>query len=252
MQTATAPQVAPETIEGAFKYPGGELLFCLFNNEVCIRISEEILAGHTYPEVSFVSGVRTILDIGANIGAAAVWLGTTYPSATVYALEPGSRQFGLLQQNASSLPNLRLFPFGLFSSDRNVPLYSGRNDSVESSVCPTGRTAEKSENIALRSASQFLSEQGIDQIDILKLDTEGCEVPILRSLKDFLPGAKLIYVEYHSERDRRLIDEILADRHVLWRGNTPLVYRGEFCYLRRDLVPPPKETHTCEILLPLD
>ena len=114
MQTATAPQVAPETIEGAFKYPGGELLFRLFNNEVCIRISEEILAGHTYPEVSFVSGVRTILDIGANIGAAAVWLGTTYPSATVYALEPGSRQFGLLQQNASSLANLRLFPFGSF------------------------------------------------------------------------------------------------------------------------------------------
>jgi FkbM family methyltransferase len=252
MQTATAPKFAPQTIEGVFKHPAGELLFRLFNNEVCIRISEQILAGHTYPEVSFVSGVRIILDIGANIGAAAIWLGTTYPAATVYALEPGGRQFGLLQQNAASLANVRLFPFGLFSSDKSVPLYSGRNDSVESSVCPTGRTADESENIALRSASQFLSEQQLEQIDILKLDTEGCEVPILRSLKDFLPTMKLIYVEYHSERDRRLIDEILADTHVLWRGHTPLVYRGEFCYLRRDLVPPPKETHTCEILLPLD
>jgi len=63
---------------------------------------------------------------------------------------------------------------------------------------------------------------------------------------------KLIYLEYHSDRDRRLIDALLADTHVLWRGHCGLVHRGEFCYLRRDLLPPESETHTCEILLPLD
>jgi len=116
----TATELQPEIVDGVFKHPGGELLFRLFNNQVCIRISEEILAGNTYPEVPFVNGVKTILDIGANIGAASVWLATTYPGATVYALEPGSRQFGLLQQNVASLNNVRFFPFGLFSSDKNV------------------------------------------------------------------------------------------------------------------------------------
>ena len=250
METATA--VEPEIVDGVFKHPGGELLFHLFNNPVCIRISEEILAGQTYPEVPFVSEVKTILDIGANIGAASVWLATTYPGATVYALEPGSKQLKLLQQNTSSLPNLQVFPFGLYSSNRTVPLYSGRNDSVESSVFLTGRTEDQSETIELRAAPEFLAERGIQSIDILKLDTEGCEVPILRSLRQYLPVSKLIYVEYHSDRDRRLIDEILAETHVLWRAHAGLVYRGEFCYLRRDLLPPERETHTCEILLPLD
>jgi FkbM family methyltransferase len=242
----------PELAEGIFKYPGGELLFRLFKNEVCIQISEEILGGKTYPEVPFVEDVRTIVDIGANIGAASVFLATTYPKATVFALEPSNGPFTLLQQNVLSLANVRAFPHGLFSVDKHLPLFQGRNDSVESSICPTGRTSEACETIALRSAPGFLAELGIGRIDILKLDTEGCEVPILRSLQKFTSQIKIIYVEYHSDRDRRLIDQLLAETHVLWRGSCSLVHRGEFCYLRRDLIPPETETHTCEILLPLE
>jgi hypothetical protein len=57
-------------------------------------------------------------------------------------------------------------------------------------------------------------------------------------------------VEYHSDRDRRLIDELMAETHILWRAHAPLAYRGEFCYLNRRLIP--SETYTSEILLPLD
>jgi len=248
METLTQPDL----VEGVFKHPGGQFVFRLFRNEVCIRICEEILAGRTYPEVPFVGDVRTILDIGANIGAASVFLAATYPGATVYALEPGSHAFSLLRVNAEFLPNIQVFPFGLFSCDKSLPLYEGRNDSVESSVFPTQRTGQGCEVISLREATGFLAEQGIGQVDILKIDTEGCEVPILRSLQAYLPEVKLIYVEYHSDRDRRLIDQLLAGSHVLWRGHSSLVHRGEFCYLRRDLLPPESETHTCEILLPLD
>jgi FkbM family methyltransferase len=244
--------IQPELVEGTFKYPAGQLTFRLFKNEVCVRISEEILAGRTYPEVPFVRGVTTILDIGANIGAATVFLATKYPGATVYAFEPANRPFALLRQNVEKLPNVRVFPFGLFSHDSSVSLYPGRTDTVESSIWNSARTSPDSETISLRCAVQVLGEFAIDQIDILKIDTEGCEVPILRSLTDFLPSVKLIYVEYHSDRDRRLIDQLLADTHVLWRGHATLVHRGEFCYLRRDLLPPEQETHTCEILLPLD
>jgi FkbM family methyltransferase len=248
MDTFTQPEIA----EGVFKYPGGELQFRLFNNEVCIRISEEILAGRTYPEVPFVNDVQTILDIGANIGAASVFFAAAYPGASVYALEPGTQPFSLLKQNTRALPNVHSFPFGLFSSDTTLPLYEGRNDAVESSICPTGRTNNDCAMISLRSAPEFLAEQGIGLVDVLKIDTEGCEVPILRSLQAYLPHTKLIYVEYHSDRDRRLIDQLLAKTHVLWRGHASLVHRGEFCYLRRDLLPPDRETHTCEILLPLE
>jgi len=157
-----------------------------------------------------------------------------------------------LRQNVAPLHNVSVFPFGLYSNEKMVPLFHGRNDSVESSVCSTGRTAGEGETIRLESASQFLSEHCIDTVDILKIDTEGCEVPILQSLSKYLSQVKVLYLEYHSERDRRMIDGMLAETHVLWKGNVTFAYRGEFCYLKRELVPDESETHTSEILLHLE
>jgi len=240
-----------EIVEATLEHLGGKVGFRLFKNEVCFQIAEGIFAGRTYPLVPFVGDVQTIVDVGANVGAASVFFAMSYPGARVYALEPASLPLSILKQNVEPFANVRVFPCGLFSSDKTLPLYLGRNDSVESSVFPTSRTGGDCETIQLLAAREFLSQQGIARVDILKIDTEGCEVPILRSLGSYLPAVKLLYVEYHSDRDRRLIDGIVAETHALWRGRAELVHRGELCYLRRDLVPAESETHTAEILLPL-
>jgi FkbM family methyltransferase len=239
------PDVAQATLQG----PHGTLPFHLFKTDACFQVANDIFAGVTYPIVPLVSGVKTVVDIGANVGAASFYFAMAYPDAQVYALEPGGSPFSLLRQNVVSLRNVKVFPFGLDSSERTVTLFHGKNDSVESSLSPSLRTGSETEQVRLLGGSQFLSDQGIDKVDVLKIDTEGCEVAILRSLEQYLPEVKALYVEYHSERDRRLIDGILADTHVLWRGHVNLAYRGEFCYLKRELVPAETETHTCEILM---
>lgn len=242
----------PDVAEAMLQGPHGTLAFRLFKTDVCFQIANDIFAGTTYPNVPFVSGVKTILDIGANVGAASVYLGMSYPEARVYAFEPGSDALSLLRGNVEQLGNVSVFPFGLFDHDKTLPLFHGKNDSVESSLCASTRTVAEAERIRLRCASQFLSEHGIASVDILKIDTEGCEVPILRSLSAYLPEVKVLYVEYHSERDRRMIDEMLAETHVLWSGHVTFAYRGEFCYLKRELVPDEDQIHTCEIFLDLD
>lgn len=247
-ERSSRPDVAEATLQG----PHGSLSFRLFKTDVSFQVANDIFAGVTYPNVPFVSGVRTILDVGANVGAASVYLAMSYPDADVYAFEPGSDALALLRDNVEPLRNVRVFPFGLHSSAKTLSLFHGKNDSVESSVCPSTRTASDVEQICLVDAARFLSEQGIESVDILKIDTEGCEVPILRSLSRHLREVKVLYVEYHSDRDRRMIDEMLAETHVLWRGQVKFAYRGEFCYLKRELVPDESETHTCEILPTLD
>ncbi len=244
-QTLNQREVAQATLQG----PRGPLPFNLFKTEVSFQVANSIFAGATYPTISFVSDVKTIVDIGANVGAASVYFAIAYPDAKVYAFEPGSAPLALLQQNVEPLRNVTVFPFGLHSREQRLSLFQGKNDSVESSLCSTPRTGSESEEIRLLSAPDFLASQGVNRIDILKIDTEGCEVPILRSLNAYLPEVKALYVEYHSERDRRMIDEMLAGTHVLWRGHVTLAYRGEFCYLKRELVPDESETHTCEILM---
>jgi len=248
MSTAAVTQF--ETTEARLDTPMGPTPFTLFKTQSGFQIAHDIFAGTTYPHVHFVSDVKTVLDIGANIGAASVYFAMHYPGAIVYAFEPASAPFSLLKPNTAPFRNVATFNFGFNSQEGQGLLYHGKQDSVESSVCPSPRTDTDPEQIQLMSAPKFLTTHAIERIDILKLDTEGCEVPILRSLQKHLPEIKLIYVEYHSDRDRRLIDGLLAETHVLWRGHVPLAYRGEFCYLNRKLIP--DETYSSEILLPLD
>ncbi len=247
-QLLNRPEVAQAELQG----PRGTVPFHLFKTDACFQVANDIFAGTTYPHVSFVSDVRTIVDVGANVGAASVYFAIAYPGACVYAFEPDSCPFSLLQRNAEALPDIKVFPFGLYSREKTLPLFHGKSDSVESSVCPSVRTRDESEGVQLVDAFQFLSGSGVTQIDVLKIDTEGCEVPILRSLKPYLSRVKVLYLEYHSERDRRMIDELIAETHILWRGHVNFAYRGEFCYLKRELVPDENETHTCEILMDLE
>ena len=241
----------PDVAQATLQVPGGTLPFNLFKNEVCFQVSNDIFAGITYPSISFLSEVKTIVDIGANIGAASIYFAMAYPEAQVYAFEPGSAPLSLCGK-MSAISQVKVFPFGLHSRERTLSLFQGRNDSVESSLCNSTRTTGESEKIRLACAPEFLAEQGIAKIDVLKIDTEGCEVPILESLHRYLPEVKALYVEYHSERDRRTIDEMLAKTHVLWRGHVNFAFRGEFCYLKRELLPDESVIHTCEILMDME
>ena len=196
--------------------------------------------------------MKTVLDIGANVGAASLYLATSYPEARIYAFEPGSDALSLLQKNVAPLRNVTVFPFGLYSRDMTLDLFHGKNDSVESSICASTRTEHESEQIRLVDVSRFLFEQGIEKIDVLKIDTEGCEVPILQSLSKWLPDVKVLYVNITASATVARLMRCLRRPTCYGGGGLKFAYRGEFCYLKRDLLPDESEIHTCEILLNLE
>ena len=59
-------------------------------------VSGEILKGRTYPPIEFVDGIQMIVDVGANVGASAVYFSRLYPQATIHALEPAVAAYTLL------------------------------------------------------------------------------------------------------------------------------------------------------------
>lgn len=56
--------------------------------------------------------------------------------------------------------------------------------------------------IEIRQASKTLDSLGIAAIDVLKIDTEGCELPILADRASVIPAIKLIDLEFRSKHDR--------------------------------------------------
>jgi FkbM family methyltransferase len=192
-----------------------------------------MLTGKVYPRVTAVENVRTIVDIGANVGLASIYFASIYPDASIYAFEPDPGSFELLRSNVVPLPTIRAFGHGLFERDGTARLHLGTKTPGSSSIGISHLNGNAVSEIRLRDAAAALDELDIAAIDILKIDTEGCELPILRRLGPRLSGAKIVYLEYHDDDDRRAIDRLLQETHVLCGGRVVHAHRGEFVYVAR-------------------
>ena len=100
---------------------------------------------------------------------------------------------------------------------------------------PTTPYFSRSVKVELKDAASEFDRLGLGRIDILKLDTEGCEVEILKSIGHRLPNVDYIMIEYHNETDRREIDKLLKDFHLLAAQSDRLGF-GVLKYINPKLV----------------
>jgi FkbM family methyltransferase len=223
-------------VKFSFEHGGETFEFECFDNFLSRWVCNDSLQGLNYPALDFVTDVRVILDVGAYVGDSALYFSLQYPEAEIFAFEPAAEPYRLLEKNTRSRSNVHRFNYGLFSSDKTVPLYKGTVDAVASSVNKREETTEQSETVRLRSVREWLSEHGVRAADILKIDTEGCEVAILQGMGDLLSSVKVAYLEFHSEDDRKEIDRLLGDTHDLVLGK--IVHQiGNVIYVAKDLLP---------------
>ena len=200
-------------------------------------VVENVLAGKEYPLVLPKRlRPRTIIDVGGNVGAAALWFRANYPAAEVHSFEPSPTLFSFLQSNTEEWS--RVFVHGVGLSDRSgqQTLYLGQRNAAQSSLVKHESVGEAVERVEIRRASETLSELGIEQISILKLDTEGSELAILRDLNEWFDRISAIYVEYHSEADRRAIDALMADRFYLIHASVHFPNLGTLVYCSREIM----------------
>jgi FkbM family methyltransferase len=193
-----------------------------------------ILEGRTYPFLPFVDDVRIVFDVGANCGAASVHFARHHPAATIHAFEPGREARSYLERNVAALPNVHVHPIGLYTEDRQARLYRGDEDLGKASVIRRDVNLDESEPVELRAGGAWAAEQGIQRIDILKVDVEGCEVEVLEGLVGLLPTVKVLFVEYGSRHDRKVLGRLLDATHELYIGKQ-FLDQGECTYLRADL-----------------
>jgi FkbM family methyltransferase len=193
-----------------------------------------ILKGRTYPHLPFVGEVLVVFDVGANCGAATVHFAGHHPGAAIHAFEPGREARGYLERNVASLPNVEIHPFGLHSVDQQARLYKGDGDLGMASVIRRTVNLDESEPVELRAAGAWAADHGIERIDILKVDVEGCEIDVLTSLAGLLPTVKVLFVEYDSRQARKALGRLLDASHELYTGMM-LLDQGECVYLRADL-----------------
>ena len=151
---------------------------------------------------------KVILDIGANIGAASVYLSHKFPDARIYAFEPVPSNYLLLQRNVAPLANV--IPINKALGSRNGTLEMFHSDSDSNlggySFHPVGSNQGKRINVEIRDAGAMMKELGLASADVIKIDTEGSEYEIITRMgRDFLADVQWIYGELHGNRDFELL-----------------------------------------------
>jgi FkbM family methyltransferase len=130
-----------------------------------------------------------VLDIGANIGAHTLGIAQSVgPEGRVFAFEPTDFAYGKLLRNISLNPELKerictqqVF-LGSCCADR-VPsvIYSSWPLAGSEPVHPKHRgRLETTRNASMDTLDDFVNRQGIRRVDLIKLDVDGQELPVLQ------------------------------------------------------------------------
>jgi FkbM family methyltransferase len=153
--------------------------------------------------------VRTVLDIGANVGATALYFARQFPNAEVYAFEPAPDNFAVLERNIANSKRIRGFNFGLGAADATLELYHSDNpiNFGGYSLHPAGSDTSKKVRIQVRGVASVLGELSLAKVDMIKVDTEGAEWDILTAFpENILRSAHYVTGELHGNRDFALLE----------------------------------------------
>lgn len=137
--------------------------------------------------------IKTIVDVGANVGKFSRSLHDHLPEATFYCLEPFSQTFELLSKNLQG-PSFLLHKKALgervesLSVEVNPSAQSDTNSLKNLAIRETDR---KTEEIEVLTLDEFVLRNGIFEIDFLKVDTEGYDLQVLRGGNETLTAGKI-------------------------------------------------------------
>jgi FkbM family methyltransferase len=141
-----------------------------------------------------------MFDIGANVGQTVDALLALFPSANIHAFEPGRAAFKSLTATHSGLRNVHLNNFGLGSASGMGTFFTNSKSDM-SSFLPLGpdgwgEITDRPE-VNISTVDAYCSENGIQSLDLLKSDTQGFELEILKGSKRMLNEGRirLIYLE---------------------------------------------------------
>lgn len=181
------------------------------------------------------NGPLNVLDIGANIGLFSIYMKLIDPDCTIYCYEPVNNTYSLLQENIKNINNIHTFHYGLFNENTTAEINIHSMNTGQNSLKLKNPEHNQTETIQLRDAGEENDRLGIDNFDILKVDTEGCEVEILESLGERLSNIAYVILEYHSEEDRRRLDKLLVD-FTLFANRMDIIGFGTAKYINNSLL----------------
>lgn len=143
-----------------------------------------------------------VFDVGANLGGYSRQVLEVCPHATVYAFEPHPRTFKALVSTLC-LPNFIAINAAVGEVEGEASLfdYMAQDGSSHASlyrdVIENIHNAESVEHkVKVMALEAFARSRNIEHIDLLKVDTEGNELSVLKGFLDYIEAGKIEAIQF--------------------------------------------------------
>ena len=146
----------------------------------------------------------TVLDIGANVGAFALWAQKRWPGCAIHCYEPSPRNWPLLQRTLSG-ENVFLHNVAVSNHYAVQAVYRGTFNCGEDSIVLSYGEGDLG-------VAEVVGTSDLPRADVLKIDTEGSELEILSGLirSRRMRNFQAVMLEAHSSRDVGVIADLMA------------------------------------------
>ncbi len=145
--------------------------------------------------------VDVILDVGANDGRTALAFASEFGGAWIYAFEPIPSTFASLERAVAGDPRIECFGVALGAAESETTIRlaakSGHNSLLNVSQPGPGAVT-----LEVTTGDSWATARGIDRIDVLKIDTEGFELEVLKGFERLLADGRVACVLAECEFER--------------------------------------------------
>ena len=177
-----------------------------------------------------ISNINLFVDVGAHEGETSNLFNKYFNIKKIYCFEPSSVNYENLKKKIAKKENIFLFNFGLGDKDEQGDF----NQLEESSSSTLVELNQKSkyflkkkkilnlfikknfkifpQTVNIMKLKNFMHTNSIEYIDILKIDTEGYEMKVIRGAEEKIKNIDYIYFEHHFD-DMLKKDYTLSDIH---------------------------------------
>lgn len=147
------------------------------------------------------------IDVGANIGLYSLALSALAPGGRIYAFEPSHDAFGHLQKNLAQngADNVKASQLALGDSTgkvrfHEIPFFTAGSFTVDESCFLTSEVLGSTYvETPCTTLDEFASGEGIDHLDLVKIDVEGGEMSVIEgALKTIEKYHPLVLLEFSS------------------------------------------------------
>jgi len=143
------------------------------------------------------SGPQVLLDVGANQGdwtAQALGLIQASKEVHVHAFEPSPATRSLLTARFVGNAAVTVQPYALSETVGDATFYSKENGAGTNSLSPS--SGSNVEAVKLITIDRFLQQSGIETVSMVKIDTEGFDLLVLRGADKSLHDGRITITQF--------------------------------------------------------